>query len=42
MEAGLLLDSGSGNQNGGGLFSRQTFAGLSGNFGTAAPMSHRL
>jgi predicted porin len=35
MEAGLLLDSGSANQNGGGLFSRQTFVGLSGNFGTA-------
>ena len=35
MEAGLQLDSGAANQNGGGLFSRQAFVGLSGNFGTA-------
>lgn len=35
MEAGLLLDTGASNQNGGGLFSRQAFVGLSGNFGTA-------
>ena len=35
MEAGLLLDTGAANNNGGGLFSRQAFVGLSGNFGTA-------
>ena len=35
MEAGLALDTGAANQNGGGLFSRQAFVGLSGNFGTA-------
>ena len=36
MEAGLTLDNGATSvSNGGGLFSRQAFVGLSGNFGTA-------
>ena len=35
MEAGLTIDNGAANANGGGLFSRQAFVGLSGNFGTA-------
>jgi predicted porin len=35
LEAGLDIDTGAANLNGGGLFSRQAFAGLSGNFGTA-------
>lgn len=35
MEAGVAIDTGAGNLNGGGLFSRQAFVGLSGNFGTA-------
>ena len=34
MEAGIALDTGAANLNGGGLFSRQAFVGLSGNFGT--------
>ena len=36
LESGLAVDSGVANLNGGGLFSRQAFVGLSGNFGTAA------
>ena len=35
MESGLTIDNGAANANGGGLFSRQAFVGLSGNFGTA-------
>ena len=35
MESGLTIDNGAANANGGNLFSRQAFVGLSGNFGTA-------
>ena len=35
MESGVAVDSGAANLNGGNLFSRQAFVGLSGNFGTA-------
>ena len=40
MESGVSMDSGAGNGSGGGLFSRQAFVGLSGNFGQATLGRH--
>lgn len=40
MEGGISVDTGAGNGSGGGLFSRQAFVGLNGNFGQATLGRH--
>ena len=40
LEAGILVDTGAGNQSGGGLFSRQAFVGVNGDFGTVTLGRH--
>lgn len=40
LEGGILVDTGAGNQSGGGLFSRQAFVGVNGGFGTVTLGRH--